>query len=232
MAVAAAVGLQGNIPFPPKLDMKGPLATNWKRWKQIWDSFEIVSKLKNADKEYRTATFITCIGPDAMDVFNGLPFANEGEKKDIDKVIELMDKFCIGETNELYESYIFNTRGQEPGESIDGYITALRTLAETCNFDVSKDRLIRDRIVAGVRDNGVRRKLLQESSALTLTKCIDICRAAESTAEKAKAMGRDEDEVHVAYQKPARASTSEVNCKFCGNTHRYGKRFCPASGKR
>ena len=42
-------------------------------------------------------------------------------------------------------------------------MTALRALAETCDFGALKDQLIRDRIVCGVRDNAVRRKLLQES---------------------------------------------------------------------
>ena len=57
----------------------------------------------------------------------------------------------------------------------------IRALAETCDFGALKDQLIRDRIVCGVRDNAVRRKLLQESK-LTLEKCIDICHAAEATS--------------------------------------------------
>ena len=167
MADPVPAGLQGNIPLPPRLEMKGNLASQWKRWKQIWNSFEIVSRLKNQDAEYRVATFIPCIGPEAIDVFNGLPFENEAAKKDIDKVLELMDNYCIGETNELYESYIFNMCNQESGETIDAYVTTLRTLSDSCNFGAARDRLIRDRIVAGVRDNSVRKKILQESSKLT-----------------------------------------------------------------
>ena len=43
-----------------------------------------------------------------------------------------------------------------------------------------QDRMIRDRVVVGVRDNGTRKKLLAENK-LTLNKCTDICRASEST---------------------------------------------------
>jgi len=50
-----------------------------------------------------------------------------------------------------------------------------------------KDDITRDRIVCGVRDNGIRRKLLQESG-LTLSKCVDICRANEATEEQLKDM--------------------------------------------
>ena len=78
---------------------------------------------------------------------------------------------------------------QEQAESIDTYITTLRALAETCDFGTLKDDLIRDGIVCGVRENGIRRKLLQESG-LTLSKCVDICRANEATAAQLKALRR------------------------------------------
>ena len=50
-----------------------------------------------------------------------------------------------------------------------------------------KDDLTRGRIVCGVRDNSIRRKLLQESG-LRLSKCVDICRANEATAAQLKDM--------------------------------------------
>ena len=87
----------------------------------------------------------------------------------------------------IYERYKFNNRSQEQTETIDTYVTALRALAETCKFGTLKDHLIRDRIVCGVRENAVRRKLLQESG-LTLSKCVDICRAAEATSAQLKEM--------------------------------------------
>ena len=52
-------------------------------------------------------------------------------------------------------------------------MTALKALAETCEFTKLKDSVIRDGIVCGVKDNAVRQKLLQ-ASGLTLKKCIDM----------------------------------------------------------
>ena len=72
---------------------------------------------------------------------------------------------------------------QEQAESIDTFITTLRAFAKTCDFGTLKDDLICDRIVCCVRENGIRRKLLQVSG-LTLSKCVDICRANEATATK------------------------------------------------
>ena len=45
----------------------------------------------------------------------------------------------MGKTNVIYERYKFNNRSQELDESIDAYTTALRTLAETCEFGSLKE---------------------------------------------------------------------------------------------
>ena len=54
--------------------------------------------------------------------------------------------------------------------------------------------LIRDRIVCGIRDDSVRRRLLREAD-LTLEKAIDVCRANEITSSQVK-MLNEEVEVH------------------------------------
>ena len=69
-----------------------------------------------------------------------------------------MDEHILGQTNETFERYKFNARGQMCEEAIDAYVAGLQ---KTCNFcDCLKDSLLRDRIVFGVRDNGVRKILL------------------------------------------------------------------------
>lgn len=59
----------------------------------------------------------------------------------MDKVLELMGKYCVGETNVIYERYLFNNRSQEANESVDAYATALRTMAMSCNFGALNDEL-------------------------------------------------------------------------------------------
>ena len=91
----------------------------------------------------------------------------------------------MGKTNVVYERYRFNNRLQESDESIDAYTTAPRTLAETCEFGSLKEDLIRDRLVSGIRDNSLTKKLLQEPK-LTLDKCLNSCRAAKRLNCKCK----------------------------------------------
>lgn len=185
-----------NIPLPSKLELSGNLATNWKKFHRAWNNYEIAARLKDPEhpdvnKSLRTATLLTCIGSDALDVYDGLDFESVEQKNDIDVVLQKLQSYCIGETNEIYERYKFNKRDQELNESLDAYVTAVRTLAKTCNFGTLEDSLIRDRIVIGVKDNQARKKLLQVSK-LTLKGCIDICRSYETTSQQLKEINQEE----------------------------------------
>ena len=243
-----------NVPPPGRLELKGNLSENWKKWKQVWDAYETVTKLNEKESKFRVATFITCIGADAL--HNGLPFRSDEEKQDINVVLNLWKSHCIGQTNVIYERYKFNNRKQESHESIDVYAAALRALAATCEFGELKDEMIRDRLVCGIADNSVRRKLLQEPK-LSLEKCLDICRSAEATSAHLKAIsgqssstGSPADNVNAVDKRkkskapPTRRSNGQMQkqplpepkedllkcCKHCGS-HVKQRTKCPAFGK-
>ena len=61
----------------------------------------------------------------------------------------------------------------------------LRRLSEHCAFDVSLDDMLRDRLVCGVRDTRVQRRLLSEPN-LTFKKAFEICQSAEVAEKNAR----------------------------------------------
>lgn len=172
-----------------------------------------------------------------------MAFDEEAHKKDIDIVLQKLEEFCVGNKNEIYERYLFNKRDQAVGESIDTYVASLRSLSKTCNYGALTDNLLRDRMVVGILDKGIRKKLLQESK-LTLQSCIDICRANECTKQQLQTMDQP-DEVNAMDEKtPKRDHKSKskrdpksgktpklISCKFCAKKHEEKKEKCPAWGK-
>ena len=80
-------------------------------------------------------------------------------------------------------------------ERLESYITTLRKMAKTCNFGRLEDRLLRDRVVMGIRDGNLRSKVL-EVRQLDLKQCIDCCRAFESSKLKAEAMSVNQPTAH------------------------------------
>ncbi|UYV71932.1 K02A2.6-like, partial [Cordylochernes scorpioides] len=73
-----------------------------------------------------------------------------------------------------------------PGEKISTYIAELKKMAEYCKFGSTIDEAIRDRLIAGIEDDSIRRKLLGEGDSLTLHKAIEIALALEAAAQDAK----------------------------------------------
>ena len=96
-------------------------------------------------------------------------------------VIEREYKYCSNSRIlARYERYKFNNREQKTDERIDTYATVLRDLASSCNYGALKEEIIRDRIVCGITNSAVRKKLFQIPD-LTYDKCMDVCRTAEAT---------------------------------------------------
>lgn len=124
------------------------------------------------------ALFLYSIGPDAIKIYNSFDLS-EANRRKLSEIIKEFDMYAIGETNETYEWYVFNSRDQKDGESMDAYVGELRTLAQSCNFCTClHDTLIRDRIVLGIRDEGTRKRVLRQGK-LTLQKCIEIAKSDE-----------------------------------------------------
>ena len=171
-----------------KLCTTGNVADNWKVWKQMWSNYMVNAQLEMKPPAYKVALSLHCIGVDALKNFNGSQFESSDNKNDLAKILQKFDEFTIGELNETFERYTFNSRNQQENESTDSYVTALRTLAKTYNFcEYMRDSIIRDRVVLGIQDH--RKRLLQERS-LTLSKCIDLCKSSEATNLQVKTISR------------------------------------------
>ena len=151
----------------------------------------------------------------------------------MDKIIEKFDQYHNPRKNITWERHKFNMRNQQPGESINQYVTDLKTKAQTCEFAQLKDSLICDRIMCGITCNRTRARLLKESM-LTLQAALNICRANEATSSKLKSLSATSSskEAHhnvFAVQKCNPSDKTRPKCDKCVNQH-YCHQPCPAQG--
>ena len=65
-----------------------------------------------------------------------------------------------------------------PDETIDHYVTQLRTLASSCEYFSLEESIIRDVLVSGINDYKLRESMLREIN-LFLERAIHMARAAE-----------------------------------------------------
>ena len=140
---------------------------------------------------------------------------------------------------------------QQPGVTIDQFVTQLKTRAKTCELGELQNRMVMTQLVTGILDNGVREKLLRMPD-LKLSQAIDICKAAETVKMQASELKVEPvvttpGEVHSikkearpkqykSYQRNHQKATTrrqppqQPSCGQCGYTHAE-KSSCPAVGK-
>ena len=63
---------------------------------------------------------------------------------------------------EIVERYRFNTCDIQPNQKMTAYMTLLRRRSEHCNYGYKLEEQLRDRLVCGVKDNRIQRRLLPE----------------------------------------------------------------------
>ena len=119
--------------------------------------------------------------------------------------------------NETYARFCFRSIAQEESESVDAFVTRLRTQASRCGFPQDDlDKQIRDQIVFGCRSKKIRRKALAEN--LDLARLISSARADETARANADEMEKasasqheDSSELYKVSKAPGKYSSSLVN---------------------
>ena len=187
---------------------------------------------------FKVKLFLYLIGSDGRELNETLSFTSATKNRTLEEVVKAFNDHCDPKKNETVERYKFFTRVQEPSESIEKFITELKILANTCNFETLCDSLVRDCIICGIRDSELREDLLK-TAELTLEKCIQACRASELPKKRNKTIEKQEI-VHAlaknVVKKPQASPNAgetkvSTNCKYCGCTHARVKDHCPAFGK-
>lgn len=182
-----------------------------------------------------------------IQLYNTFEFAEDGDKNNLNNVLEQFDAYCSPKKNEVYERHVFRCRVQQQDESFDSYVTDLRLKVQSCNYGDMQSSILRDQIVFGIRNKKVRERLLREDS-LKLEDALRICRASEQTEKQIRIFEKSplttEAPVGVDRVVKARAPRSEgerssnareagsdyvVNCRGCDGKHCF--RQCPTYGK-
>ena len=104
----------------------------------------------------------------------------DADKKKPTKILEKLEEYFTPTRNILYEIYLFHSAQQQPNETVDQYTIRLRHLAESCNFGVLNDEMLRDRFVLGYRDRGTRAHLFRENDC-SLQKALEALQISEAT---------------------------------------------------
>ena len=161
------------------------------------------------------------MGKKTYKLVRGLVTPEDPKDESNEDLAKLLQDHFMPKPSAIVQRFKFNTRSQQPGETIAMFLAELRRLSEHCEFGITLDEMLRDRLVCGVRDIRIQRRLLAEPK-LTLKRALDLSLAIEaadkdaSEIQKADGQGGDAsvNKVDVKVNKG-----SEVKCSRCGGNH-------------
>ena len=182
--------------LPQGLSFEGNVSENWRRWKQKFEVYMKASGAAGKPEDVKVAILLHCIGDEGLEVYNTFQYA-EDENKDLLSVnMTKFERYCTPRKNTLFERYQFSERKQLDGETIDQFATELKIRAQSCEFGAENEKMIRDRVVFGVRDVQLKERLLRGSPDITLEQVLGMCRATEATKIQMKTLKEEEKSVH------------------------------------
>ena len=106
----------------------------WRRWKRGMEYFLAATCSKKSEAE-KVAMFMCMIEKDGQEIKDTFEFDRTEDRSEVVTTKILFEKFeayCKPKKNLVVDRHRFLTRDQQPSESIDQFVTELRTLAASC----------------------------------------------------------------------------------------------------
>ena len=102
----AAIRMKNNSRSPPLLTLGDNKIENWKRFKQRWNNYCLLSDVSKADRTLQVARLENSFDDDTLKLLDGFHFATPADERTTAEILEAFDRHVIGITNDTQERYI------------------------------------------------------------------------------------------------------------------------------
>ena len=161
-----------------KIDKFIPATGDWTQYIERMNQFFIANEI--SEEPRKKAILLSQCGAGTYGLLRNLVAPAKPSDKSYNELVRVMNEHQNPKPSVIAERYKFNTRDREPGESIPFYVTELKRSSEHCDFSVTLEDMIRDRLVCGVRSLKVQQCLLAETE-LNFDRALKIASAMERT---------------------------------------------------
>ena len=97
-------------------------------------------------------------------------------------IYETLENHFSPKPSVIVERFKFHSRSRLEGENVAGFVAGLRRLSEHCQFGTTLEDMLRDRLVCGISDDRIQRRLLAERE-LSFEKAVEIATATEMASK-------------------------------------------------
>ena len=201
---------------PSALGTIGPYDHNTEEWTAYCERVLIyLSANAVEDAGRQRAVFLSVCGAQTYQLIRSLVVPAKPTDKTLKELMDLVKEHLQPAPSVIMQRFNFNGRMQKGEEAVAEYVAELRRIAEHCEFKDALDEMLRDRLVCGIKDTRVQRRLLAEPK-LTFAKALEIAQAAE-LAEKGARMLQPQIVTESSVKKIVQPASR--SCYRCGGKH-------------
>ena len=219
-----------NVKSPPMLDANISLQ-DFITWRSVWQDFATLTRVDRLSLQEQAALLRSYM---SIEMRNTLEFGIVlPHSSTVDELLDIISAHLRSRRNIALDRVAFAERRQQPGESFDDFLVALRKLganADLCHECL--DQRITTQIMLGIRDVELKTKLLAMHPYPPSQEAIDLCRSVESASINASELSSPATSVHtqtqinIAKSKPP--SAPHAKCRYCGGSTHRDRKECPA----
>ena len=110
----------------------------------------------------KRAVFLSVVGAATYKVLRNLISPELPSEKSYDELVSVLEQHYNPAPSEIVERFRFYCRARKPGESVANFLVQLRSLVAHCNYGDSLENMLRDRLVCGINDDSIQKRLLAE----------------------------------------------------------------------
>ena len=182
---------------------------SWTAYVERLVQYLAANKIEEPDQQ--RAVLLSVCGPATYRLIRNLVSPKKPHQCKFADIVEIVQKHHDPKPSVIVQRFRFNSRNRRAGESVATYIAELRHLAEHCEFGSTLNEMLRDRLVCGVEEPKIQRRLLAEPN-LPFDKAFELALASESADKNAKDL-----------QPMSSFTVNQVqhkkNCYRCGDKH-------------
>ena len=192
----------------------------WSQYTERLDHFFEANSITMSDK--KRAVFLSVVGPATYKILRNLISPVKPKEKSYEDIVAILTKHYEPVPSEIVDRCKFHSRFRKPGESVATFVAELRSLAEFCNFGEVLEDMLRDRLVCGIRDEAIQKRLLAESK-LTYQTAVELAQSQERTAQNVKELKGKHDPDVVASKEVHKVGPTSPTIKTGLTCYRCGK---------
>ena len=150
---------------------------DWEEYCEIIGHFFIANDIDDEDK--MKSTLLSVVGAPTYSLMRNLLSPTKPGEKTYAELVTLLKTHFNPKPSEIVQRFKFDSRIRKPTESVAEYVAELRKLSQDCNYGATLPQMLRDRLVCGINDDRIQRRLLSETN-LNFESALNLAQAMES----------------------------------------------------